>query len=468
MTSSTISPWRVHGVNTALIYTYLRIITMKNLTRRELIQTAAGVGTGIAAATAALADPTTPAQAKTMRRVPYEKLATVRVGFIGLGGRGSSLFGDLLSIDNVQVNAVCDLVKERAENAAGRVEKAGQKRPEVYGGAETIYKKLCERDDLDIIYIATPWDWHVPMAVEAMERGKHVAVEVPAATTLDDCWKLVNTSEKTRKHCTMLENCCYGWSEMLIRNMVRAGLFGTITHGEAAYIHDLRGLLLEDGGEGLWRRFPHIKRNANLYPTHGLGPVAWYMDIHNGDRFDLLVSMSSREASLTEYRDSHTPADNPKRKEKYLCGDMNTSLLRTVQGRTLMLQHDVVTPRPYSRINMIAGTKGTFTDYPPRLYLEGQPGGEEWTNLEGQKEKYEDPLWKNVGELARKRGGHGGMDFLMNYRLMQCMKEGLPPDMDAYDAAAWSAPGPLSEMSIAKGCSSIKFPDFTRGNWEKG
>ncbi len=440
-----------------------------NMTRRELIQTAAGVGTAIAVGTidTDLAAASPRATAETMHGVPFEKHEVVRVGFIGIGGRGSGLLGDLLAVDGVQIKAVCDLVKDRAENGATRTEQSGQKRPEVYGGTETIFQKLCERDDLDVVYAATPWNWHVPMAVAAMEHGKHAFVEVPAATTLDDCWKLVDTSERTRKHCIMLENCCYGWSEMLVLNMVRAGLFGRLTHGEAAYLHDLRGLLLEDASEGLWRRFPHIKYNGNLYPTHGLGPVAKYMDIHHGDRFELLVSMSSQEASLTEFRDAHVPPDSPKRQEKYFCGDMNTSMIRTALGRTIMLQHNVVTPRPYSRINLIEGTKGTFCDYPPRLFLDGQAGGEEWTTLDAYKERYEHPLWKSEGELARKRGGHGGMDFLMNYRQMQCLQEGLPPDMDVYDAAAWSAPGPLSEQSVAKGCMPIKVPDFTRGHWQK-
>jgi hypothetical protein len=440
---------------------------MSKVSRRELIQNAT-VATAASVATATLARSVRAerAVANTMRRVPFEKMSTVRVGFVGLGGRGSYLLGDLLAIDGVQIVATCDLVQERAEKAADRAEKAGLKRPHVYGGTETIYKKICERDDVDLVYIATPWDWHVPMCVDAMNSGKHCAVEVPAATTLDDCWKLVNISEKTRKHCVMLENCCYGSNEMLVWNMVRAGLFGDLTHGEAAYIHDLRGLLLEDSGEGLWRRIPHIKNNGNLYPTHGLGPVANYMEIHRGDRFERIVSMSSKEASLTTYRDKNQPSDSPKRREKYVCGDMNTTLIRTVLGRTIMLQHDVVTPRPYDRINLIAGTKGTFRDYPPRVFFDGQEGGHDWQTLEAFKEKYEDPLWKNVGELARKRGGHGGMDFLMNYRLIQTMHDGLPPDMDVYDAAAWSAPGPLSELSVAKDSASLKFPDFTRGNWK--
>jgi predicted dehydrogenase len=432
------------------------------MTRRDLLRGATALGVGVAVGMAA--DEAT-AAVETMKGVPFSRTPTVRIGFIGLGGRGSGLFGDLLALDGVRIVAVCDLVTERARNASGRTEKAGQPAPEVYGGDERAYEKLCARDDIDLVYIATPWDWHVPMAVCAMEHGKHAAVEVPAATTLSDCWKLVDTSEKTRKHCVQLENCCYGWSEMLVLNMVRAGMLGDLTHGEAAYIHDLRSLLLADESEGLWRRVPHIKRNGNLYPTHGLGPVARYMDIHAGDRFDMMVSMSSMERSLTAYRDSHLPADSPKRKERYVCGDMNISLIKTAMGRTVVLQHDVVTPRPYSRINLIAGTKGTFCDYPPRIHLDGQEGGEEWAPLERHKDAFEHPYWKNMGEIARKRGGHGGMDFLMNWRLIQCFHEGIAPEMDVYDAAAWSAPGPLSETSVAKGSAPVPFPDFTRGRW---
>jgi hypothetical protein len=265
----------------------------------------------------------------------------------------------------------------------------------------------------------------------------------------------------------MMENCCYGANEMMVLNMVRAGLFGELLHGEAAYIHDLRSLLFEDQSEGLWRRFPHINRDGNLYPTHGLGPVAQYMDINRGDRFDYLVSMSSLSVSLAEYRDKHIPSGSPKRKEKYKCGDMNTSLIKTAKGRTIMLQHTVSTPRTYDRINLISGTQGVFRDYPPRFYLDGQEGGEKWTNLDKHKAQYEHPLWKNIGELARKRGGHGGMDFIMVYRLMQCMREGLAPDMDVYDAAAVSAPGPLSELSVSQGSAPVKFPDFTRGKWKE-
>jgi predicted dehydrogenase len=309
------------------------------------------------------------------------------------------------------------------------------------------------------------------MALSAMKNGKHAAVEVPVCTTLQECWDIVDTSEATRKHCIILENCCYGANEMMVLGMVRDGLFGEITHGEAAYLHDLRSILTANEGEGLWRRFPHMKRNGNLYPTHGLGPVAHYMDIHRGDRFDYMVSVSSSEASLSAYVKANFPDGDPKRSEKYICGDMNTSIIKTQKGRTILLQHDVVNPRPYSRINSISGTKGIFADYPPRIFFDGtkQSDGsnkEDWQTLEAFHDKYEHPLWKTTGEMARKTGGHGGMDYVMNFRLMDCVKRGLVPDINVYDAAAWSAPTPLSEASVAQNGAPQKFPDFTRGKWE--
>ena len=400
------------------------------------------------------------AQGMTMRGVPFEPRDVVRIGFIGVGGRGSGQLNEVLAVTGARVTAISDAAPARALQARDRVVQAGQPEPAV----EPDWRRLCERDDVDLVYVCSPWDWHVPHALHAMQCGKHAAVEVPACTTLTDCWRLVDTSECTRRHCMILENCCYEYAEMMILNMIRAGLFGTITHGEAAYIHDLRGMLLVDQGEGLWRREPHKTRNGNLYPTHGLGPVARYMNIHQGDRFTRLVAMSSRQASLEEYRDAHLPSDNPKRQERYQCGDMNISLIQTAGGRTIMLQHDVVTPRPYSRINLIQGTKGAFCDYPPRIFLDGQ--GHDWHTIDAFKAQYEHPVWKEQGELARSLGGHGGMDFIMNYRLVQSYRQGLPPEIDVYDAAAWSAPGPLSEISVAWGNLPLPFPDFTRGHWQ--
>jgi len=374
------------------------------------------------------------------------------------------LLHDLLGVDNVEIKAVCDLVPEKVEHAQKAVTDAGQAKPAGFSKGELDFKNLNQLD-LDIVYIATPWNWHVPMAVDAMKNGKHAASEVPAATTLEECWDLVNTSEATRKHCVILENCCYGSSEMMVLGMVRDGFFGEITHAEGAYLHDLRGILTANESEGLWRRFPHMQRNGNLYPTHGLGPVAHYMDINRGDRFDYLVSVSSAEASLSAYVKTKFPEGDPKRAEKYVCGDMNTSIIKTAKGRSILLQHDVVNPRPYSRLNSISGTKGAFADYPPRVFQDGQKD-EDWQQIEAFREKYEHPLWKSTGELARKMGGHGGMDYVMNYRLMDCLKRGLPPDIDVYDAAAWSTPTPLSEKSVAGNGAPQKFPDFTRDGWK--
>jgi predicted dehydrogenase len=400
-------------------------------------------------------------QGESMQDLPFEPHAIVRIGCIGLGGRGYDQLRNLLAIEGTQITALCDTDEAHALRARERVEEGGQPAPAIEADAE----RLCAREDVDLVYICTPWDNHAPQAVRAMECGKHAAVEVPAATTLADCWRLVDTSERTRRHCVMLENCLYEYAEMMVMGMIRAGLLGQITHGEAAYIHDLRRGLLSDRRAGLWRREPHKTRYGNLYPTHGLGPVARYMDIHRGDRFTRLVSMSSLSASLAEYRDAHLPSDSPKRTEVYLCGDMNTSLLQTALGRTIVLQHDVVTPRPYSRMNLIAGTRGTFCDYPPRIFLDGMKE-HDWVPLDRFKAEYEPSLWKEQGRLARKLGGHGGMDFLMNYRLIECMREGRAPEIDVYDAAAWSAPGPLSDISVAWGNMALPFPDFTRGNWK--
>lgn len=275
---------------------------------------------------------------------------------------------------------------------------------------------------------------------------------------------MVDVSEKTRKHCLMLENCCFNYNELLVLNMVRDGVFGDLTHAEAAYIHDLRWILNEGRSEGLWRRAWHTKMNANLYPTHGLGPVANYLDINRGDRFDYLVSMSSPSKSLDVYREKTEAKDSPKWKEKYICGDMNTSMIKTAKGVSIMLQHDVSTPRPYTRHNHIQGTKGTFTDFPGRLYIDTGERSHRWTDLEKVKEKYEHALWKKLGAKAR-GAGHGGMDFIMSWRIVQYFNEGLVPDLDVYDGAAWSAPMPMSAESVAKGSAPVKFPDFTRGKW---
>ncbi|QNI38121.1 Gfo/Idh/MocA family protein [Edaphobacter albus] len=400
---------------------------------------------------------------QSMVGVPYER-KDPRIGIIGVGGRGTSLLKNLLAADG-RVLAICDIAEDHAKNAQQLVEKAGGKSPELYTDGDFAFEKLVARNDLDLVMIATPWIWHARMAVAAMEHGKHVWFEVPGVRTLEECWQIVHTSEKTRRHCTMLENCCYGYNETLVLKLVQDGRFGELLWGEGAYLHDLREELFSNKGEGLWRRKEHTLRNGNLYPTHGLGPVANYMGIARGDNFEYLVSMSSPEAGFSAYRKEHVPAGDPKWKEVYKEGDFNISLIKTAKGRTITVKHDTSNPIPYSRINAIAGSKGVFEDYPPRIYFDGQEGGEKYTSLDDFKQ-YQSPLWEKMGEIGKKLGGHGGMDFLMLYSLLSCFREGVPPDMDVYDAALWASVVPLSIASVAQGSAPQKVPDFLRGRWK--
>jgi hypothetical protein len=449
-------------------------IIMKQLTtslsRREFLTVtgAVGAGIGLATGTAATAlDPAAPAPKPGQQRVfdlRFPPLDAVRIGMIGVGGRGMSLLGNLLDIDRVEIKAVCDVVPGRVERAQQRVVAKGQPEPAGYTKDDTDFENLCRRDDLDLVYIATPWDWHVPMALSAMQQGKHAAIEVPAAMTLGECWQLVDTAEQTRRHCVMLENCCYGEIELMVLRMTHQGVLGDLTHGEAGYIHEARDYLLQGTREANWRRGFVSRLDGNLYPTHGLGPVALYLDVNTGDRFDRLVSMSSRELALSQRRDTLSP-DDPRRRERFACGDLNTTLLKTSLGRTIMVQYSMVQSRPYSRVNLIAGTRGTFGDYPPRLHLDAKPG--DWiTDLKPYRDGYGHPLWKQLDAQARQSGGHGGMDYVMNRRLIDCLREGLPMDLTVYDAAAWSSIVPLSIESVSKGSAPVVAPDFTRGAWK--
>jgi len=451
---------------------------LKDSSRRDLLKGAALAGAGLAlglptsaqaeyapASLTPIALPQPEQRAATMLGVPFSCYAAVRVAIVGTGIRGRSVLRELLGVENVKITALCDTVPGKIDMAIKQMRDAGHTyEPARFSDSDRAYEQLVLRDDIDLVYTATPWQWHVPVCLAAMKAGKHAATEVPAAYTIEDCWKLVDMSERSRKHCIMMENCSYGYNELLVLNMVRAGVFGEIKHGGAAYNHDLRELLFENRDEGLWRRAHHTLRNSNLYPTHGLGPVAAFMNINRGDRFDYLVAMSTPEMGLTKWRADHEPKDSPKWSETYVTGDLNLSLIKTAKGRTIRLEHDVSSPRPYSRINSVQGTKGIFEDYPARVYIEGEGAAHRWAPIDGYKSTYEHPLWRKLGEKAR-AGGHGGMDYVMVYRLIQTMREGLTPDMDVYDAAAWSAPGPLSELSVAKGSMPVQFPDFTRGGW---
>jgi predicted dehydrogenase len=393
-------------------------------------------------------------------------LDTVRMGFVGIGLQGGWHVRNFLQIEGVEIKALCDIDEPRALEVREWVIEAGQPAPDLYTRGESDYRRLCERDDIDLIFNATPWRWHVPVCLEAMGSGKHTAVEVPAAYTEDDCWSLVETAEKSRRHCVMMENCCYGQRELMILNMVRHGLFGELLHAEGAYIHDLRSIKFSDKNEGLWRLQHSIDRNGNLYPTHGIGPLAQCLDINRGDQFDFVVSMSSNARGLDLYADEHLGPDDPRRRH-YGLGDMNSSLIRTKLGRSILLQHDTTSPRPYSRINLVQGTQGTVTGYPDRVYVEGRSPEHDWETLESYRDEFEHPLWLELAKAAE-GAGHGGMDFLEDFRLIQSLRSGAPTDMDVYDAASWSVICELTETSVANRSKPVDFPDFTRGGWKEG
>lgn len=405
---------------------------------------------------------------------PFKEL---RVGVIGLGRGALGL--DLGKIPFVKIVAVCDLSQPRIDNALKKCANNKIAKPRVYTGSPEAWKKLCDSPDIDLVYNGTPWELHAPIALYAMEHGKHVVTEVPSALTIEECWALVETSERTRRHCMQLENCCYGETEMLALNMCRKGLFGTLVHGEGAYIHDLRtycyGTFDPKTGNGgywdYWRLRYNQAHGGNQYPTHGLGPICIDMDINRGDNFDFLVSVDSLQAGFHELRDGgFAKADPALLGRKVKMGDMNTTIIKTKLGRTIMVQHNVTGPRPYSRINMITGTKGILEDYPLRIALETELGKgahsyNDKTTAE-LREKYKHPLWKTAGEYAKVHGGHGGMDFLMLLRLAWCLQMGLPLDMDVYDLATWCSLNELTEKSADNRGRSMDVPDFTRGGWK--
>jgi hypothetical protein len=395
------------------------------------------------------------------------KLDKVRIGFIGLGMRGPGAVERMTHVEGVEIKALCDKDPQRATKAQQILGKKGLPKAKEYSG-ENGWKAMIDNEDLDLVYIATPWSLHAPMALYAMKAGKHAATEVPAAVSMDECWELVETSEKTRKHCMMLENCCYDFFEMLTLSMAQQGLFGEIVHAEGAYIHDLRDLnFAKNGYADMWRLKENF-RNGNLYPTHGLGPVAQCMNINRGDQFDHLVSMSTADfqmADMANEKAAKDPFYQPFAGKTYR-GNMNTTLIRTQKGKTIMLQHDVTTPRPYSRIHLVSGTKGIARKYPSPARIAFGHGWIKEAEYKALEEKYTPPIIKKVGDLAKKVGGHGGRDFIMDWRLIDCLRNGLPLDQDVYDAALWTAAGLLSEKSVAKGSRSVDVPDFTRGAWK--
>ena len=435
--------------------------------RREFLKisaTAVGAGAALTGASSAAAEPVEPQETLLFRAPPIER---VRIGFVGVGGQGSSHVENLLTLDGVEIKAICDIVPEKVTTWQKKITDMGRPQPTAYTRGPRDFERMCAEEELDLVFNATPWEWHVPICLAAMRNGKHAATEVPAAYTVDDCWALVEAAEKLQKHCVMMENCCYDRLEMLALHLARKGLLGELLHGECGYNHDLREIKFANEGEGLWRRAHATRRNGNLYPTHGLGPIAQAMSINRGNQFDTLVSMSSASRGLQRWQDEHLTADDPKRAERYVLGDVNVSLIRTLHDQTIYVTHDTNSPRPYSRKYVLQGTKGLVEGYPRRVYIEGLSAkNDTWDPIDTWFKSHDHPLWTSE-KVQKASVGHGGMDWLEDWRLINCLREGLPTDQNVYDAAAISVIGPLSEWSVANGSRPIKVPDFTRGRWRR-
>lgn len=421
--------------------------------------------------------PERPAGQEDMIAFAAEPLDTVRVGFIGLGMRGPGAVDRFAHIPGTKIVALCDIDSANVAKTQKILERNGLPEAAAYYGEEDAWKQLVDRDDIDLVYIATDWVHHAPMAVYAMENGKHAAIEVPAAMNLDEIWQLINTSERTRKHCMMLENCVYDFFEMNTLNMAQQGLFGDVLHTEGSYIHNLEEFWPEYWNN--WRLDYNQKHRGDVYATHGMGPAAQLLDLHRGDRMVTLVSMDT------------DPFTGPGLVEKYsgekcdsfLNGDHTMTMIRTANGKTIQIQHDVMNPRPYSRMYQLTGTKGFANKYgrsgyafrPEAIDSTIVPDHENlnahgYISEEQEKallEQYTHPIIREVGEVAKKVGGHGGMDYIMDYRLVYCLRNGLPLDMDVYDLAEWCSLAPLSQISIENGNAPVEVPDFTRGGWQK-
>ncbi|MBR4809533.1 MAG: Gfo/Idh/MocA family oxidoreductase [Bacteroidales bacterium] len=419
--------------------------------------------------------PPRPADQQSMLGFACDPIENVRVGFVGLGMRGPGAVHRFCYIDDATIVGLCDLYEDRVESAQKILEEHGRPRATGYWGEEG-YKEMCENPDIDLVYLAVPWQLHTPIAVYAMEHGKHVAIEVPAATSIKECWDLVNTSERTRKHCMMLENCCYDFFELTCLNMIQQGLFGEVYHVEGSYCHNLDPYW--DAYQGDWRMTYNRAHHGDVYPTHGIGPVCQDLNIHRGDKMDVLVSMDTDAFKGQETCDKRYGAGA----YKYANGDNTSTLIRTRNGKTILVEHCVVTPRPYSRMYQVSGTEGFANKYPNEgLALGGATLKDvAYDNLDAEEymsdaardalmAEYQHPITKEGGlaEKARTVGGHGGMDFIMDYRLVYCLHHGLPLDQDVYDAAEWSSLVELTEVSINHGSMPVVMPDFTRGEWNK-
>ena len=401
----------------------------------------------------------------------------IRAAFIGIN-RGSTHLKNFATLPGTEVVALCDLYEDIVEREFGKLKTYTNKLDNLkkYCGDEDKWKLMLDEVKPDVVFISTNWNSHAPMAIESMKKGAHAFVEVPLAVTLEEMWDIVNTSEKTKKHCMMMENVNYGRDELLFLNMCRKGLVGELLHAEAAYIHELRWQMYnEERGTGSWRTLHYANGKGNLYPTHGLGPVAQYMNLARGeDNFKTLVSFSSPALGRNIYSKKNFDENHKWNKLDFSNGDMNTSIIKTVLGRTVMVQWDETSPRPYSRLNLIQGTLGTLAGFPTRVALENgfkdiTKDHHSWVqgeNLQKIYDEYDHPLYKRLNTKTKK-SGHGGMDGIMMYRIVECLQKGLPLDQNAYEGCFWSAVTPLSGNSIENDGAPQQFPDFTRGEWKK-
>jgi len=438
------------------------------LKRRDFINTAALTGAGLMMA---------PGFASAKRRADSK----LRLGFIGVGLRGTWHLENALKRNDVEVVAICDTNPERLEICRKHIAGAGQKRAQEFGDNDYDYRNLLELSKVDAVIISTPWLWHTPMTVEAMKAGKYAGVEVSAATSLAECWDLVNTHEETGTHMMILENVNYRRDVMAVLNMVRQNVFGEMIHYRCGYQHDLRHVKFNNGeqpygggvefgekaaSEAQWRTLHSLKRNADLYPTHGVGPIAAYANINRGNRFMSLTSHASKSRGLHDYLVREGGADHPNAQLKWKLGDIVTTTIDTANGETIIVTHDTNLPRPYSLGFRVQGTSGLWEVDGKRIYIEGQSEPHEWDDADEWLEKYDHPLWKKFGDDAE-GAGHGGMDFFVLNAFIESARRNIAPPLDAYDAAAWSAITPLSEASIANNGEVQDFPDFTRAQWIK-
>jgi hypothetical protein len=398
-----------------------------------------------------------------------EASASVRIGVVGVGSRGTHLLATMLRFPGVTVPAVCDILPAHAARAQDCVEKAGRPRPEAYTRGEEDWRRLVVRDDLDAVVTATPWEWHTPVTVAAMRAGKYAGTEVPAALTVEECWDLVRTSEQTGIPCMMLENVCYFQNALCLLRMVREGAFGEVLHAEAGYQHDCRFLMFRGDGTLTWRGQHAASKDGNLYPTHPVGPVAQWMNINRGDRFTTLSSVSSRALGLKQYAARRFGPEHPLAQREYALGDVNTSILQTVNGQTVTLYFDLNTPRPYDLILRLQGTTGLHMGMGGgSVYLEGRsPKPHTYEPFSPYLQQYAHPLWHALEAEARRSGGHGGSDYVMMHDFIKAIRLRTPFPQDVYDAATWSAIVPLSIASVAAGGKQVDFPDFTGGAWPR-